>query len=490
MAVRRGGNRRTGERPAGGARRINGRLLARLIGEAPVERPYYLAIARAVGDLVLDGRVPSNTRLPAERDLAAALGVSRNTVTAAYAWLRDNRLLDSRQGAGSWTVLPDRATSEPSPFAPGAERIDLGVAAPPAVEGLREAALRAAEQLSAHVGGLGYHPYGLPELRHAIARRYVERGLPTTPEQIFVTNGAQQGVSLALDLLVQPGDEVLVESPTYPHALDAARRTGARVRTVGVTPQGWDMEYLTDAFRQWKPGLAYVVPDFHNPTGALMDDDERRVLVREARRAGTYLIVDETAAELAIDSGDLPAPVAAHDTDGRVLTVGSVAKLLWGGLRVGWVRATPPMVARLMAVRQRFDLAGSVLDQLTTTHLLADVMRIRAERSRQLRRNRDALLAALRERLPDWRPSVPGGGLVLWAALPHPVASALSAAAVRHGVHPAAGPVFGVDGTLERHLRLAYTRPPDVLADAVDRLAAAYAETTAHPAPQRGQLYV
>ncbi|WP_047870347.1 PLP-dependent aminotransferase family protein [Nocardiopsis sp. RV163] len=486
----RQGAHRAAERSGGGTRRINGRLLARLIGEAPVERPFYLAIARAVSGLVLDGRVPTNTRLPAERDLAAALGVSRNTVTAAYAWLRDNRFLESRQGAGSWTVLPDSATSEPSPFVPAAEHIDLGVAAPPAVEGLRAAAFRAAEQLAAHVGGLGYYPYGLPELRHAIARRYVERGLPTTPEQIFVTNGAQQGVALAVDMLVQSGDEVLVESPTYPHPLDAVRRAGARVRTVGVTPQGWDMEYLVDAFRQWKPRLAYMIPDFHNPTGALMDDEERRVLVREARRAGAHLIVDETVAELAIDSGDLPAPVAAHDTDGRVLTVGSVAKLLWGGLRVGWVRTTPPMVARLMATRQRFDLAGAVLDQLTATHLLADVLRIRAERSRQLRRNRDALLHALRERLPDWRPSVPGGGMVLWATLPHPVASALATAAIRHGVHPAAGPVFGADGTLERYLRLAYTQPPDVLVDAVDRLAAAYTETLLHPAQPRGQLYV
>ncbi len=495
MAARQGGAARAAERSTagGGTRRINGRLLARLIGEARVERPYYLSIARSVSGLVLDGRVPTNTRLPAERDLAAALGVSRNTVTAAYAWLRDNRFLDSRQGAGSWTVLPDSSTGDPSPspFLSGAaEHIDLGVAGPPAVEGLRDAAFRAAGQLAAHVGGLGYYPYGLPELRHAVARRYVERGLPTTPEQIFITNGAQQGVALVLDLLAQPGDEVLVESPTYPHALDAVRRSGARVRTVGVTPQGWDMEYLVDAFRQWRPSLGYLIPDFHNPTGALMDDDERRVLVREARRAGTHLVIDESVAELAIDSGDLPAPVAAHDTDGRVVTVGSVGKLLWGGLRVGWVRATPPMVARLMAVRQRFDLAGAVLDQLTTTHLLADVMRIRAERSRWLRRNRDALLAALRDRLPDWRPNVPGGGLVLWAALPQPVASALSAASVRHGVHPAAGPVFGSDGTLERYLRLSYTRPPDVLADAVDRLAAAYAETLAHPVQPHGRLYV
>lgn len=487
--------RDTGDRPAdrgaaGSARRINGHLLARLIGGAVVERPYYLAVGRAISGLILDGRVPTHTRLPAERDLAAALGMSRNTVTAAYAWLRDNRFLDSRQGAGSWTVLPDGGSGGSSPFVPTADHIDLGVAAPAAIDGLRSAARRAAEQLAAHVGGVGYSPYGLPELRHAIARRYVERGLPTTPEQIFVTNGAQQGVALLLDVFLEQGDQVLVESPTYPHPLDAVRRHRARLRTVGVTSQGWDMEYLVDAFRQWKPGTAYMIPDFHHPTGALMDDEERRALVREARRADTRLIVDESVAELAIDSGDQPAPVAAYDTDGRVFTVGSVAKLLWGGLRVGWVRTTPPMVARLMAARQRFDIAGPVLDQLTVTHLLADMLRIRAERSRQLRRNRDALVAALRERLPDWRPNAPSGGLVLWVQLPHPVAGALSHAARRHGVQPAAGPVFGADGTLERYLRLSYTQPPEVLRDAADRLAAAYGQTLAHSSPPRGELYV
>jgi DNA-binding transcriptional MocR family regulator len=473
-----------------GERRINGHLLARLIGPRAHERPYYLAVARAVSGLVLDGRVPTRTRLPAERDLAAALGVSRNTVTAAYTWLRENGYLDSRQGAGSWTVLPDAGAGAAALFVPDAEHIDLGVAAPAAVEGLQEAARRSVEQLSAHVGGQGYAPFGLPELRHAVARRYVERGLPTAPEQILVTNGAQHSVAMLLDLLVDPGDPVLVETPTYPHALDSARRHGARVRTVGVGPHGWDMEDLVDAFRRWRPKVAYLIPDFQNPTGALMDDDERAAVAAEARRAGTSLIVDESVAELAIDSGDQPAPLAAHDTDGRVYTVGSVAKLLWGGLRIGWVRTTPPMAERLMAVRQRHDLSSPILDQLTVTRLLADVMRVRAERSRQLRRNRDALTAALRDRLPEWRFTTPSGGLVLWAELPRPVATALGDVALRHGVHPAPGPVFGAEGTLERFLRLAYTQSPEVLGDAVDRLAAAYAETLARPVPVRRDLYV
>ncbi|ASU83645.1 GntR family transcriptional regulator [Nocardiopsis gilva YIM 90087] len=475
-----------------GERRINGHLLARLIGRSAYERPYYVAVGRSISGLILDGRIPTHTRLPAERDLATALKLSRTTVTAAYGWLRENGFLDSRQGSGSWTVLPDVGTGagRGGSIVPDAEHIDLGVAAPSAIEGLRDAARLAVGQLDAHVGGLGYSPHGLPELRHAIARRYVERGLPTTPEQIFVTNGAQHALALLTDLLLEPGDGFLAESPTYPHALDIARRHGARVRTIGVTPGGWDMEYVVDAFRTTKPRLAFLIPDFQNPTGALMDDDERAAVVAEARRSGTSLIIDESVAELAIDSGDQPAPVAAHDTDGRVFTLGSAAKLLWGGLRIGWIRTTPPMVARLMEVRQRGDLSSPVLDQLIVTHLLSDVMRIRAERSSGLRRNRDALVTALRDRLPDWRFTSPSGGLVLWAELPMPVASVLRENAVRHGVHSAPGPVFGAEGTLERFMRFSYTQPPDVLVDAVDRLADAYADTVARPVPMNRDLFV
>ncbi|PSL00208.1 DNA-binding transcriptional MocR family regulator [Murinocardiopsis flavida] len=469
---------------AAGTRRINGHLLARLIGRDGRARPYYLSVGRSISGLILDGRIPTHTRLPAERDLADSLGLSRNTVTASYTWLRENGFLDSRRGAGSWTLLPSTAGNNDSVLLPRSEPIDLGIAAPPAIEGMQAAARMAVEQLAAHVGGRGYTTFGLPELRHAVARRYVERGLPTEPDQILITNGAQHAAALLMELLVQPGDSVLLESPTFPHTLDTVRQRGARLRTMGVGPNGWEMDVVADAFRQGRPKAAFVIPDFHNPTGALMDDDERAALVAEARRAGSSLIVDESVAELAIDPGDQPAPTAVHDRDGRVFSIGSTAKLFWGGLRIGWIRTTPPMAARLMALRQRFDLSSPVLEQLTATHLLADVLRIRAERIRQVRRNRDALVAALRAELPEWRFVTPSGGLVLWARLPAPTATALTEAADRNGVHAAPGPIFGTEGTLEHFVRLAYTQPPEVLHDGVRRLARAHAETAARPAAQ------
>ncbi|MBB4931436.1 DNA-binding transcriptional MocR family regulator [Lipingzhangella halophila] len=473
-----------------GGRRIDGPLLAKLIGASALKRPYYLAVGRAVRDLVLDGRIPTHTRLPAERDLAAALRVSRNTVSAAYTWLRENGYADSRPGAGSWTVLGPTGSGSRAPLTSSAEHIDLGAAAPSAIDGVRDASRSAVERLTAHVDGSGYAPYGLPELRHAIARRYVERGLPTTPEQILVTNGALQAVALLMELLLEPGERAMVESPTYPYALRAACRVGASPRAVAVPPGGWDMGAMADAFRRWRPGVAYLVPDFQNPTGALMDDEERRTVVAEAHRAGTSLIVDESVAELAIDAGDQPAPMAAHDRDGRVHTVGSAAKLFWGGLRIGWIRTTPPMVAKLATARQRTDLSSPVLEQLAVTHLLSDVLRIRTERSRQLRRGRDAMVAELRARLPDWRFASPSGGLVLWAAMPHPLATVLAQTAPRYGVHVAPGPVFGAEEPLEYYVRLSYTLAPEILADAVRRLAEAHTEAVARPAPAPGRLYV
>lgn len=474
----------------GAQRQINGALLARLIGSWAQQRPYYRSVGQAIGDLVLDGRLPAGTRLPAERDLATALGLSRNTVTAAYSWLWESDLLERRQGAGSWTTLPDAGSGDGSVLAPRPGYTDLGIAAPAAVDGLQPAAERAASQLRLHSGESGYTRCGVPELRRAIARRYSERGLPTRPEQIFVTSGAQHAMTLLLDLLVDPGSSILLESPTYPHALASPRKYGARILTCGVGRDGWDMENLVAALRQWEPQLAYLIPDFHNPTGALLGAEERACLTAEARRTGTSLLIDESVAELAIDPVAQPAPLASHDTDGRVFTIGSAAKLLWGGLRVGWIRTSTSVVARLMTVRQRVDLTSSVLDQLTVADLFSDLSEIRAQRGHQLRRNRDALAVALGERLPEWRFTLPRGGLSLWCELPQLRATALADAALRRGVHIAPGPVFGTTGTLERYVRIPFTQPPDVLTEAVGRLAEAYAETVPSSSPYRPELYV
>lgn len=484
-------------------RYVSGPQLARLLQDVPAERPYYTALARQMRRLILDGRLPLRSRLPAERDLASALGVSRTTATAVYDALRAEGFVESRQGAGSWTVLPSgdppqsgvrrgRRKRDAPPF--GAvhtpadpEVIDLGCAAPGAPRILGEAVAAAAAELPRYTGGPGYEPAGLAPLREAIAARYAARGLPTRPDQIVVTAGAQHAIALLVQLLVNPGDAVLVESPTYPHTLDAMRCRGARLVPTGVSG-GWDVELAASGLRQAAARVAYVTPDFHNPTGLLMSDAERAAFVDSARSTETRIIVDETFAELAIGSGPPPPPpMACYDSAGRVISVGSASKLFWGGLRIGWIRTTAPLARRLAVTRESVDIASPVLEQLITAELLARVDEVKAERTVQLMAGRDALCGALRELLPDWEFTLPQGGMSIWARLPAPIAAPVSDAAMRRGVRVVAGPAFAADGLLDAYLRLPFVLPPEVLRDAVGRLAAACRDVqgapTRHPLP-------
>ncbi|MFB4318622.1 PLP-dependent aminotransferase family protein [Actinomadura sp. 21ATH] len=486
-------------------RYVSGAQLARLLGDVPQERPYNAALARAVRSLVLDGRLALRTRLPAERDLAAALGVSRTTVTAAYDRLRDEGYIASRRGAGSWTALPRTSMSRPPAapragtagarfgmaHAPGDARfIDLGCATPGAPSMFEQAVAAAVAELPRHSAGPGYEPAGVAELRETIADRYAERGVPTRPDQIVVTTGAQQAFTLLTQTMVEPGAPVLVERPTYPHALGALRRTGARLVPAGVN-EGWDVELIAGSMRQTAVRLAYTVADFHNPTGALMGEDDRAALVDAARRADALLVADETFAELAHDpAAPLPAPMAAFDTGGRVISIGSASKLLWGGLRIGWIRATAPLARRLIVAREPLDMASPVLDQLIVRELLLRVEEVRAERAAALLRGRDALAAALRELLPGWDFTLPEGGMSLWVRLGAPVATLLTEAAERHGVRVVPGPVFGADGVLEDYVRLPYVLPPETLRDAVARLALAYREVESAPLSRPLPAYV
>jgi DNA-binding transcriptional MocR family regulator len=460
---------------------VRGVQLARLLGQWHAlpgrrRRPDYAALAGAVRGLLADGRLPLGVRLPAERELAEALAVSRTTVTAAYRTLRETGHLTSRRGAGSWTTLPGgHRVASSGLWTPqdDLDMIDLGCAALAAPPELVPAARAAADDLPRYLGGAGYHPTGIIELRDAVAAAYTARGLPTGPEQIMVTNGTQHALDLVLRLTVPAGSGVLVESPTYPNALAALTARRARISTHGLdTAFGWDTELLLGMLRQTRPRLAYLIPEFQNPTGHLMPAELRERVVATAHATGTELVVDESFVDLPLDGTPLPPPAAVFDRHSRVVSIGGMSKPYWGGLRIGWVRASAPLVQRLAALRVGVDMASPVLDQLVAVHLLAQADRIVADRRVQLAAQRDALVAALRDALPEWRTTVPRGGVTLWAELDGPVSSALSRAVEEVGVRLAPGPRFGLDGTLERFLRLPFTLPAADLVEAVHRIAA------------------
>jgi len=437
------------------------------------------ALAGALRGLVVDGRLAARTRIPSERALSAQLGVSRGSVSRAYDRLRADGYLQSERGAGSWLTLPAGAASAavrplPVPGEDGgaAGPVDLTIAALPAPDGpLSAAVARAAQALPRHLAGHGYATAGLGELRAAIAARLTARGLATSAEEVLVTAGAQHALHLVLGLLVVPGDRVLVDAPAYPRALAAIRAARARAVPVPLTATGWDAAAWTAATHAAAPRLAVTVPDFHNPTGLTMRAADRAVLALACARAGTVLVADETCAELRLDGPAAPPPLGAFDPGGTVITVGSTSKAAWGGLRIGWIRATARTVRELAALRANVDMAGPVLDQLVAVELLADWDAVLASRRALLRPRRDALFGALAEHAPGWAVRRPHGGISAWARLPTPDATRLAAAAATAGIALTPGPAFSVDGTFEHHLRLPFTLPPETLRTTVARLA-------------------
>jgi DNA-binding transcriptional MocR family regulator len=465
---------------------IGATRLRDLVGDLTGERPpLYAALAGRLRLLVGDGRLPVGVRLPAERELAGALGISRATVTGAYRRLRDDGWADARQGAGTWTRLPVAPRGGlwlPAPTAPGV--IDFAHAAPAAPPEVPAAFSAALAELPRLLPGHGYHPQGLPELRARVAERYTARGLPTTPEQVLVTGGALHGVAVAVETVTRRADRVLVEHPSYPNALDAVRHLGRRSVPVAVAAGDPDaaVRDLVRAVRETAPAAAYLMPDFQNPTGLLLDEPQRRRLAVGLAQRDVVAVVDETLADLGLDTQ--PAvPFAAVARPELVVTVGTMSKSFWGGLRVGWLRAEADVVRRLAAVSGRTQMSGPALEQLAACHLLDSADSIAAARRTALRAQRDALVAALRLHLPAWHVPVPPGGLVVWCSLPAPSSSALALAAESRGLLLAAGPRFGTGHSLDDRLRLPYTQPVEVIERGVRILAEVAADL---PLPRGG----
>ena len=264
--------------------------------------PAYVSLARASRLLVLDGRLPLRTRLPGERELAEALGVSRTTATAAYAELRDEGFLASRRGRGQL----DAAARRPGAAAPsraragdGADRPQLRRRAPRPRARCTRALAAATAELPRYLPGPGYDAAGLPVAARG-DRRALHRAAasPTTPDQILVTAGALHALSLLLRVLAGPGDRVLAEHPTYPPRWTPSAPP-ARARCPSpLLAGGWDLDMLEATLRQAAPRLAYLIPDHQNPTGLTLPAADRERLVALARATRTPLVIDETIAEL------------------------------------------------------------------------------------------------------------------------------------------------------------------------------------------------
>jgi DNA-binding transcriptional MocR family regulator len=455
------------------------------------EGPVYRRLAAAIAAAIERGEIAAGTRLPAERVLAGALAVSRTTVVSAYEELRGEDRVESRRGSGTRVRgSPERGPGlrlreDPSgsyrrhpvyrSLVDGPrgtiEFLGAHLPAPPIVA--REARRVDESALRDLTRGPGYLPMGLPALRRAIARHMERWGLPTTEEQVLVTHGAQQAIGLAGALFLERGDAVVVENPTYLGSIDIFSGLGARLATV---PVGGDVAWLArlkEVVTGSSPRLLYLMPTYQNPTGGVLPEGARRALARLSREMRLPILEDNTLADLSLGPRP-PAPIAAFDPAAPVLTVGSLSKLFWGGLRIGWIRGPEELLSRITRLKIMADLGGSLVGQLVAVRLLAEAERVRLLRRREMREKLERLTKLLGKLLPSWTWSSPAGGLSLWVRLPEGDANAFAQVALRHGVAVVPGTLASPDGGCSDHLRIPYVLDAGPMREGVERLARAW----------------
>ena len=376
------------------------------------------------------------------------------------------------------------------PAAPPAGSIafDSGHASPLVLPDLTREAHIALTQYRSET--LQYAPRaGLPELRRWIADYMQSDGARVTPDNVLVTNGAKHALELVCRALLDDGDAVVVTAPTYFSAIPILRSYGATFVEVPQDRDGMDVGALATILERRereggpRPKFIYDVPDFHNPTGATLPLERRRALIALAARHRIAVVEDSPYRKVRFEDESVPS-LASLDHDGVVIHLGTFAKLMAPGLRVGWVAAPPALVARMALLKTD---AGScpltqriILEFCTTGGRLPSHI---ADVQRQYRVNRDRMAAALHRELPNVRFDMPNGGYYLWLSWPDDTDSdALAAGAQREGVIAIAGSRFYANagaGHPRNRMRVAYSHAlPDEIDEGVRRLARAYAVLT------------
>lgn len=450
----------------------------------------YERLARAVEAAIRRGELPMQTHLPAERWLATRLGLSRSTVVAAYTLLGDWGWVTTRRGSGTEVsqLSPDRSAQvrrgQVDPLAHGPvidsylseERrtIDLSAGAPAWPAGLDpELVVIPPGTLRPLLDDYGYVPQGLARLRQAVADYYSGLDVPTDANHILITTGAQQAISLLAAFLLQRGDRVIIENPTFFGAIDTFRAAGVHFEAVPVETSGLDFACLSRLMSARASRVMYMIPSFHNPTGHVLSDMARREIVRMAHDAGVLLIEDLTLANNGLDR-EAPPPMAAHAAPDEIVTIGSMSKVFWAGLRVGWIRGSAALIERMSRFKVVSDLGSSLISQQVAIQLLPHLELVKSLRREELGPRRDMVLEALRSSVPGWECACPEGGLFVWAKLPRGDSRELAQEALRHGVMITPGTNLSVDGSHSGWLRLPFLLPDDQLEMGMNRLLGAW----------------
>jgi len=449
--------------------------------------------------MILDGTLSEGSRLPPERKMAAALGVNRSTVVNAYRELAADGLVEGHVGRGTivrrpppaLAQLPNHLIAHPlvwnEYFVPRPEggrdpllrdlmalltRADIisfaaGIPAPELypLDDFQQAMTyildTAGQTLLQPCPVEGYYP-----LRQTIARRMARRGATVRAENILIVTGSQQGLDLIARAFLRAGDEVVVEAPSYLGALQIFSTAGTRLLGVPLDGEGMRVDILENILLRYRPKLIYTLPTFQNPSGRTMAPRRRLRLLELARRHRVPIVEDDPYGELYY-TDQPPSPLLALDQDGYVIYLSTFSKILFPGLRLGWVAAPRPVIERLSQIKQLADLHCSTLIQgVVHEFCQRGALDKHLDRVRGLyRQRRDAMLTALTKYGPtglEW--DEPQGGFNLWCRLPPGLkARQLMVEAARQGVALVPGEVFYPDGGGQEEMRLNFSCPPVAL---------------------------
>ncbi|CAN5829004.1 PLP-dependent aminotransferase family protein [soil metagenome] len=472
--------------------------------------PLYQQIKSYLRENILTGQLAPETRLPATRQLAHELGVSRITVNNAYATLESEGLLISREGSGTYVLAHGiRAVQASTPnqaWPLWQQELKRGPAT------TYEATLSPTGRLTRHpqlnsftgvgdprefplktfskamqsvmqrdgIAALEYGEFnqGYMPLRTTLTHVLASQGIQAHPDQILITTGSQQALALVCQVLLKPGDVVLVESPTYNYALELFRSLDLKIVGIPLDDQGMQTALLESLLQQHHPQLIYTIPNFQNPSGACLSGARRRQLVTLANRYNAPILEDDFVGDLRYEGRALPA-LKALDPGGSVIYTGTFSKMLMPGLRVGFLVATGPVFARLVDCKRVNDLATSTLMQRTLeAYVNVGQYQAHLRRSCRLyRKRRDAIMTAVKRYLPvETQVDPPQGGLFIWLRLPQNQSSLeLLPIALAEGMEFAPGWRFfpnPADG--EPYLRLNFaTQTPEEIEQGIQRLGVA-----------------
>ena len=479
--------------------------------------PLYAQITNYFVDCIANGQLKAGSRMPTNRELSSILSVDRSTVSRAYSELMERGLIDSRVGRGTfvratssrekpshpqtssgivWSERFSRASrtttdimdSQPVPSRLAPDMVSFAGGLPteefyPSTE-LRKMVAdilgsSQAEKLFEYSPAEGFAP-----LRQQVLKHLKDQGIEADDDELLIVSGSQQAIDLVTNVLVDPGDAVILEDPSYFWAICNFRSHQARCVSVPVDVQGMDMQTLERELERNNAKLIYVMPSFQNPTGAELSLERRERLVALARRYGVPILEDNFVGDLRYDGQALPSLRALPGGREIVIHQGTFSKALCPGLRLGWIVAPRELLARLLLAKRISDLSTNSMAQLTLSHYLSAGLYVQhLDRVRSAYKSRrDAMIAALSRWFPSdigkWAVTwnKPNGGLFIWCRLP----SGMSAReflkfAEKENVTFSPGDLFFLSGERREFLRLCFIQTNEALiTDGIERLAKAY----------------